>query len=168
MWSKQTVSRIQDASIPSPSSLFSCLSFPFNLPPPRSPSLSGPMLTFWLMEKQQLGLRGTDMRLARRVCEQMFHWKHLEVYMGGKSKLLPAAPFSPVPLFSANWSGSLDSNSLRYENPPVWPAPHAGFPFCLLQVWWTPDKLSMRHPEPVRQRLFIALLQPGSLLLPHV
>lgn len=123
MWSKQTVSRIQDASIPSPSSLFSCLSFPFNLPPPLSPSLSGPMLTFWLMEKQQLGLRGTDMRLARRLCEQMFHWKHLEVYMGGKPKLLPAAPFSPVPLFSANWSGWLDSHSLRYENPPVWPAP---------------------------------------------
>lgn len=99
-------------------------------------SLSGPMLTFWLMEKQQLGLCGTDMRLARRVCEQMFQLETSGSLYGREIKALSCSTIlTGSPLFSPNWPGSFNSTSLCYENPPVWPAPHAGFPFCLLQVW---------------------------------
>lgn len=83
MWSNQTIR--QDPGRFHPIPVFTFILFIFSFQSPTSAlslSLSGPMLTFWLMEKQQLRLRGTDMRLES--ANRCFHWKHLEVYMGGK------------------------------------------------------------------------------------
>lgn len=78
------------------------------------------------------------------------------------------------PLFSPNWTGSFNSNSLRYENPPGLthtPPPPPRWISVLSATSLVEAKQTV-HETPKAQsqwdRLFIALLQPGSLLLPHV